>query len=281
MAQDTAQPQADLQRISYAQYGFDIGLPRGSSKVPVPVQAPDGSVEVFVYRGLAIAVGVGRIPANMSASSAMDDMVRRMNLMRTSFETGQGVMFRGASGTFTLTKEMARGLPPSMPFRPGASVQMTIYTTPLPRDPSLMLALYAGGPAVQAANVDNLAKLVLSSISFIELKPGANSPATQQPSDSGAVLTSGQIALCGKVQSIKAESKSLTMLADTVVAYGQKPANLSPPREKSVTYSELPKDVAVGSRIVVVGKNAGTGKPMNADSIKLESPTAPTKSPEE
>lgn len=277
LAQDTAQPRADLQRVSYAQYGFDVGLPRGSSKIPVPVQAPDGSVDVYTCRGLAIAVGVGKIPPNGSASTAMDEMVAKMNLGRTSFETAQGVMFQGASGSFIVTKEMAKGLPPSMPFRPGTSVQMTMYAAPLPRDPSRMVLFYSGGPATRAAEVETMAKSVVTSINFIGLKPGEKSTVAQPPADQGFVLTSGQIALRGKVLSIKPETKCLTMLADTVIAYGEKPVTLSPARQKIVMFSDMPDGTAVGSRILVVGKNAGTGKPINADSIKLETQAVPAK----
>jgi hypothetical protein len=276
MASVCAAQNDGVQKVIYAQYGFDFALPQGYVKMPVPVQAPEGWVEVFSNGALAAGVGVGTPPKGQSPATAADEMARKMGLARTSFTTPQGVEFTGASGTITLNKDMAKSLPPSLPFRPGMTVKMSLYMTRLPSDANRALIMYFGGPGERSSQVDSLAQIVLNSVNFTGLKPGRSTGAAQAQTD-GLALVSGQIALYGKVRSVKAETKCLTMLADRVTAYGQKPVALDPPRQKIVKYSELPGGVMVGSRVLVIGKNAGTGKPMNADVIRLETAAAPPK----
>lgn len=268
---------SDVQRISYAQYGFEFSLPKGYVKAPVPQNAPDGWIEVYTGGVLAAGVGTGKIPPGKSVTAEVDTMARREGLGRTSFTTPQGVQFSGVAGTIRLTKEMIRAMPPSMPLREGTSVRLSAYMTGLPGGPSRMLVFFFAGMAEQSSQVDGLATSVLNSLHFTGLKPGL-ATAGAQATNGGLSLVKGQIALYGKVEIIRTESRNLTMLADKVVPYGQRPAVLDPARQKVVMYSSLPAGVEAGCRILVIGRSAGTGKPMTADTIQVENPT-PEKNP--
>ena len=268
----------NAQRISYSQYGFDFSLPGGYVKVAVPQNAPDGWVEVYTSGAFAAGVGVGKMGAQNDPVSEADKLARKEELSRTSSRTPQGVAFAGAVGNVTLTKEMIKGMPPSLPLRAGMSIRMAMYMSRLPSDQARMLAFFFVGPPERASEMDSLTQFVLNSVNFTTLKPvQATANATSQILNGTLALAKGQIALYGKVESLKVESKSMTLLVDKVVAFRQPAVALDPPRQKIVRYSALPAGVVVGSRVIVVGKNAGTGKPMTADTIKLETPSAPGK----
>jgi hypothetical protein len=278
-ATSCAAEDANLQRISYSRYGFSFSLPAGFSKMPVPVQAPDGWVEAYSNGAVAAGVGVAKAPANQSIDSGIAKLGSQLGLGRSSYLTPQGVTLVGASGIFTMTKEMAKGLPPSMPFRSGMNIKMSVYMCKLPSDASQVMVLYFGGPAEQAGDIESLTQTALGSLTFANLKggDGSSSSSSAQSTPGGPALGKGEIALYGKVTSIKPDTKSLKMMADRVIAYGQQPVALNPAREKIVKYFDLPKDVAVGCRVIVIGKNAGTGKPMVANTIRLE--TTPSQAP--
>ncbi len=274
-AQDGGRQGQRLDRISYSQYGFELFLPRGSVRFAVPVQAGTTDfTEAFNCGGLGAVIMVPRLDKKESLIANMDALAGQIGLGRTSFKTPQGVDFAGVSGVLALTKEMIQGAPPSLQLRPGMRAKMSVYAADLPSDKTRRLVLVFVGPAERSSEVEDLAQIALDSITFTGLKRADNTTAANTAvSDArsqGLTLSRGQIALKGKVETISPQSKSLTMLADEVVAYGQSAVTLNPARRKIVNYSSLPEDVAVGTRILVIGPNSGTGKPMTAVTIVLK-----------
>ncbi len=82
--------------------------------------------------------------------------------------------------------------------------------------------------------------------------------------------------MCGVVDLVSAKRDRLTLLVDEATVYGGKPARLDPPREKTVLTRSLPASIVPGSRILAIGKNAGAGKPLNADRVEpVGAPAAP------
>lgn len=264
-----------LDRFSYSQYGFDLLLPRGAMRYVSPV--PSGAADVadaYNCGGLGVAVMIPKLDQKDSLNIDVDRLAGQTGLGRTSFRSPQGVDFTGASGVLVLTQDMISGAPPSLQLKPGMRAKMCVYAARLPSDRLRALVLVFVGPSDKSSEVDSLVQTVLNSIDFSGLKrsdsrPAAGAAAPDAPNQ-GLALSPGQIALKGSVKTISAESKSLTMLADSVTAYGQTPVALNPARQKVINYSQLPAGVSVGSRILVIGPNSGTGKPMRADAVVLE-----------
>lgn len=274
-AGDNASSERALDRFSYSQYGFELFLPRGTMRHVSPLPpGVAGLAEAFSWSGLGAAVIVANVGVQESLSLSVDRLAREIGVSRTGFKTPQGVDFAGASGILTLTRQMVEGAPASLQLRPGMRAKISVYAARLPSDTTLGLVLVFVGPAERSSEVDSLAQTVLDSINFTGLKRPENAPAAGAAApgtqSQGLTLSPGQIALRGRVESISAESKSLTMLADEVIAYGKSAVTLSPARRKVINYSSLPDGVAAGSRIMAIGPNSGTGKPMNAVKIVQE-----------
>ncbi|MCL5104970.1 MAG: hypothetical protein M1133_12770 [Armatimonadetes bacterium] len=94
-----------------------------------------------------------------------------------------------------------------------------------------------------------------------------NIPATPAAKPATAIKK-GDIALLGSVRSIAPNRKSLTMLVEQVTLPGMSPIPLNPARQKTVCFSKLAGGISTGSKIKVVGKNKGVGKPINADVLE-------------
>lgn len=281
-AQNGAQPASPGNAVDYPEFGFSLTVPRASTRNPVPAPMPGVTADSFLVGEVVIVVSVGKPPAGQTPSAAIEmalgQLANQLGTQRTSYLTAQGHEFKGAVGDVKVTAEMAKAHPLAMQaFRAGSSARLCVYAAVPLLAPDRALIIYVGGPSNRSTVVDNLAQSVVKSVTFntgkaITSKATPTASAATQVLDGKLSLNPGQIALYGEVKAIQAKPKELKMLVDTVVAYQQPVVELAPPREKTVMYTELPKDVKVGSRIVVVGKNTGTGKPITATTIQPEQP---------
>lgn len=282
-AQNGAQPASPGNAVDYPEFGFSLTVPRASTRNPVPAPMPGVTADSFLLGEMAIVVSVVKPPAGQTPSAAIEmaigQLTSKLGAQRTSYLTAQGHEFKGAVGDVKVTAEMAKAHPLAMQaFRAGSSARLCVYAAVPPLAPDRALIIYVGGPSNRSTVVDNVAQSVVKSVTFNTGKaiPSIAAPAASatptQVLDGKLSLNPGQIALYGEVKSIKDKPKELKMLVDRVVAYEQATVELVPPRDKTVIYAELPKEVKVGSRVVVVGKNTGTGKPITATTIQPEQP---------
>jgi len=264
---------ASARRVSYRSYGFDITLPAGATRI-------QGSSVVEAYQsgsyGLAVVVAPDEeIKAGGARGTSAITALRQFGFPGTECRTGQGVVFRGACGTVPGDANVLKGkgcLWVAAISTPGQPVRMAFFATPLPGWRGITLLLMVAGPPQAGNEVDKLANWFAGSVSFTGLKmaqeTGASpvAPPVQQTEE--LAPGKGEIALYGKVESLRSKARSLTMTVNTVMCFGQEPVDLKPPRQKVVVYKSIAKDIAVGSSVVVIGPNAGPGKPMKARVIR-------------
>jgi len=218
-------------------------------------------------------------------------------------ESKQGELFKG----FIRMIHLDLGNPLYVPLRKiladGTGVECTSMA-PLRDESGPILEVSVVGPRDRASEVETVARGIASFVSKTEAKPDASKesdaskvvkpavkPQQVKPDIKPAIkpvvkpvakpepkpapapkprpaLKNGEIELNGQVDSIAPDSKSVTMMVDSIKMPGQGSITLSPARSKTVFVKKLPKWVAAGARVVIVGKNTGIGNAMTADIIE-------------
>lgn len=273
-------------QLQYPRFGLTLSLPAASEKQSVTIPpGQDIFIEAFTGGGMAFAVfiapGKDGVPPTVLVEQAlmmMSMQAPQTALRRWNASSKQSLVFNGF--TFTIPREavqmaqegwIKQAIGAGMGVQSGAVVAM-------PGSSKYALGVVALGPKSNEMAVENAARYMATTVDFPAIK--TDRPPTASAGAAVAyewpVLQAGEIALGGVVDTISADRKRLSFLVDHVVAYGQKPAKLSPARAKTVLASRLADFVKPGARIVVSGKNTGQGKPITATRIApASSPTGP------
>lgn len=182
---------------------------------------------------------------------------------------------------------------------------------PLRDDPNAIVSVGVLGPPGRAEDIENYAKFAVFNVARTARRPGSpgqNGTSAVRPPrpDGGRVrpgakplapdgevrpapvemptpakprirpgLKKGDIELVGPVDKMEPARKRLTMIVDQITLPGGDPIKLDPPRSKTVLLRRMPKEVSVGTRIVVIGRNDGVGTPIRADFLDVAPPLLP------
>jgi len=248
-----------------------------SVEIPAPHRDFDGGKtpgslmdKGYESAGLAYDIVITPVAPEFRSRSALDEYLNKMlgltNRMqqyiasrhpseRWSVSSRNNMQFTGLTvDDFIMEASFSRIIPDHK-----ASVSIAIAA--LKSDYSQIALVSVVGPRGRRPEIEAAAKAMSQSVDKI------GSGNTQASANQG--LKPDQIELFGVVESIASDSRSLVMKADTVSTHGQANTHLDPPRQKTVLLNSLPTEIAVGSRIRVVGQNSGSGKPIRAETLSL------------
>ena len=118
----------------------------------------------------------------------------------------------------------------------------------------------------------NLGTLWLADVSLTEgaaLVPVADATPALPPVAAAPKPSAGEIALSGKITAVRAAARSLTLAATAVTSPDGKTTALPAPRPKTILVGpSLPfADLKPGMIVTVIGKDAGSGKPLTARAV--------------
>lgn len=123
----------------------------------------------------------------------------------------------------------------------------------------------------------NLGTLWLSDVSLVEGAAATPVPVTTPlpvPAAAAPKPSAGEIALSGKITAVRAAAHSLTLAVVSVTSPDGKTTALTTPRPKTVLVGASLSfaNLKPGASVTVIGKDAGSGKPMTARAIVASSP---------
>lgn len=281
-----AQPFA-VRVAKYPTWGFEIQVPRASVTHSLPVGNDVLLAEMHTYGDLVYIVKVTKTPPNTLASTTIEQTIQAMTKSpstlgpygRWEIDSKQGELFKGISRTFSLDDASEAEKTLLRKALRGREAFQSLCMAPLGGDEAeAILTIGVIGPKSRADEIENIAKFMAFNVTAISKT--ADSPPAPSRSDKASkvrnasvtvvrTLKKGEIELVGVVESIDPPNKAIVMLVDQVTMPGFKPIKLSPVRRKLVYYSKLPDGVNPQTRLSIIGKNTGVGKPMNADLIQI------------
>jgi len=276
--------------LTYPKFGFSVQLPADIQPVQAAPQQGAELFETYVCQGVAYGVVVLKSPRKDVRPSVLLEQALTMviavapdvRIARWQANSAQGLPFNGFSVTVPADK-IANAMEPWMRDIVGSdSVVQSGAVADIPGLVDTAVGLFTMGPKSRAAQVEQSARSAVGSLRWLNWQPGERAETRKQsaPQYPHPQLKAGEIQVCGVVDLVSAKRDRLTVLVDEATVYGGKPARLDPPREKTVLVRSLPDGIVPGSRILAIGKNAGAGKPLNADRIEpVGVPVAPASPP--
>ena len=266
----------DAQKVTWEVYqAYNISVEISSPHDSFNPSKTPGSLmdEGYLSGGLAYDVIVAPIAPALRSKAALDDYLNQMLGLTNRIQ--QAIASRHPSEKWNVSAKNGKEftgitiddfiMDPSFDKIASdhkASISMAIAA--LKSDYSQCLLVSVAGPRDRRSEIEAAAKAMAQSVD------NASSEASQAATP--PELRPDQIELIGVVKSISLRSKSLVMNVDTVNTRDQGSITLNPPRSKTVFASGFPKRIMVGSRLKVVGRNSGVGKPVRADVLLLMAP---------
>lgn len=122
-----------------------------------------------------------------------------------------------------------------------------------------------------------LGTLWLSDVSLVEGNgppPAADAPVTPTPTEAAPKPASGEIALTGKIISVRAAARALVLAVSVVTTSAGKSTTLPIARLKTVLVGASTSLAALkpGRTVTAIGADSGPGKPMTARAVTVSAP---------
>lgn len=286
--------------VLYTKWNFKVGMQTPYEKHALPTEDGVLVCDVYIRDKFAYIIKIIEISDDMITSTAIEQAIQ------TEFKAAPASAEARRWELYSRDKNLFKGLSRKMSADDvqatwarfvkdkvkGSAAYQSMSYAPLSDEASPMLCVGVIGPEDSAETIENEAKFLAFSVSRlpkagprVENAVGAEKSVKQPPTPKPPAQTApvkppapaqplplkkGDIELVGKVTSISANDKSLTMTVEQIRMPGQKPIKLNPSRPKTVFYTLLPDTCAVGTGITVIGPNEGVGKPITADTIGID-----------
>jgi hypothetical protein len=275
-----AQPFA-LRVARYPAWGFELQVPRASVTHSLPVSNDVLLFEMYVYGDFVYFVKTTKTPPNTLASTAIEQTIQAMTKAsstlgpygRWEIDSKRKDLFKGLSRATSLDDASEAEKTLLRKALRGREAFQSLCMAPLGGDEAeVILTIGVIGPKSRANEIENIVKFMaynVTAVSTQTIQSDKISTARNAIATAVRILKKGEIELVGIVESIDPDNKTMTMLVDQITMPGLKPITLSPARRKLVYYSKLPDGLESQTRLSIVGKNTGVGKPMKADLIRI------------
>lgn len=273
---------------AFPQWGLSAEIPKPFTRHPLPPSDSIPYSEVFISGDYAYTLEIIKIPTKLLASTFIEQSIQSdikltssAEAKRWELESRQGDLFKGITKPYQLT----------VPF-PGALQKMlggetgiqSVAMAPLNGESSPVLKIGIISSIANKTTAENKAKALATFVVFtgklnkiqpalvpkpVQVKP--NPPIVIKPKPiTPTFLRKGEIELVGVVKSIDTVEKKLVLVVTQIRLPGSNMQKRDPAVPKNVVLLFiLPKDIKLGSKISVIGKNLGVGKPIMADVILL------------
>ncbi|MEN6356800.1 MAG: hypothetical protein ABFD83_06915 [Armatimonadota bacterium] len=283
--------------VLYNRPHFSVEVPSSSEKHALIPTVDEEVHDVYIADGCAYVIRVIKVSDDLPASTAIEKIIQEQiksssklgSINRWEMDSRDKVLFKGCTRSVDVNEAFLNSL-----FGGSRCVECVAMAA-LGDEFSPIVSVGVIGRADQSDDIESLAKYLAFTVSIIPDKPALSaSPgkhilrpapnlrsATSRPGYSSKSkpvaptvqkprkLKKGEIELAGTVESLSMDSKSLVMQVSQITMPGSKPIKLDPQRSKAVLYKKLPLGIAAGSRIVVIGKNEGIGKPIRAGILAI------------
>jgi hypothetical protein len=237
--------------------------------------------EMYVYGDFVYFVKTTKTPPNTLASTAIEQTIQAMTKAsstlgpygRWEIDSKRKDLFKGLSRATSLDDASEAEKTLLRKALRGREAFQSLCMAPLGGDEAeVILTIGVIGPKSRANEIENIVKFMaynVTAVSTQTIQSDKISTARNAIATAVRILKKGEIELVGIVESIDPDNKTMTMLVDQITMPGLKPITLSPARRKLVYYSKLPDGLESQTRLSIVGKNTGVGKPMKADLIRI------------
>lgn len=278
--------------VVYNRPHFSVEVPSSSEKHALTPTNDEEAHDIYIADGCAYVIRIIKASDDLPASTAIEKIIQEQ--MKSGTKLGPTNRWEMDSRDKVLFKGCTRSIDVNEPFLVGlfggSRCVECVAMAALGDEFSPIVEVGVMGRNDQLDDVEALAKYLAFTVSVIPDKPALSAspgkliqhpvptlrnatsrpgysskskpaaPAAQKPQK----LKKGEIELAGTVQSISEDGNSLVMQVSQITLPGSKPTQLNPARSKTVLFDKFPSGIAVGSRIVAIGKNDGIGKPIRA-----------------
>jgi hypothetical protein len=284
--------------VVYSRLHFSLELPAPYEKHSVAPAANEDLHDIYITESRAYVIRVIKASDDLPASTAIEKIIQEQtqsgsklgSTNRWEMDSRDKVLFKGCTRSVDINEPLLKTL-----FGEGRCIEC-VSMAALGDEFSPIISAGVMGRADQSDDIEALAKYLAFTVRVVLDKPALpappgklirrpapalRSPASRPGYSSKSIsaaprlqqprpLKKGEIKLEGTIGSIDSRGASMIMQVSRITMPGSKPALLVPARQKEVLYSKLPPGVAVGNRIIVIGRNNGVGKPIRADVLAIQ-----------
>jgi hypothetical protein len=262
------------------QWGVSAEIPKPFTRRLLPPSDSIPYSEVFISGDYAYTLEIVKIPAKSLASTFIEQSIQSDikqasadEVKRWELESRQGELFKGITKPYHIIAPYPAALLKTLGGETGIQ---SVAMAPLNGESSPVLRIGIVSSTANKTDAENKAKALATFVVFTgklnKIQPAlVPQPIQVQPKPIvPTFLRKGEIELVGVVKSIDVVEKKLVLVVSQIRLPGSNMQKRDPAMPKNVSLLfMLPKGIKVGSRISVIGKNLGLGKPILADVISL------------
>lgn len=277
LASACALAQADKwETVRYEKWQAGVQIPSARSKHDLPAQ-PEGTMcELYAIGELACYIKITPTPETELASTAIERAIQAETrqseklgaVKRWEQNSKQGDLFKGFTGPIKLDggdpfqAEISRIIG-------GDTGIECVSMAPLGDDTAPIIRIGVIGPPNKQNEVVATARGMAALVTRYNISSGTHASPEPEPAPKPRpTLKKGDIEIEGVVTSVAADRKSVVLNAEFIRLPGQDRIALSPPRTKQVRLKSRLDWIVQGTRVILIGKNTGIGRPMTADVIE-------------
>lgn len=268
-------PQSE--KAEYEKWGFSVGVPPSADKISFQVDGDTLLSDVYVKDNLAYQIKITSITSDLLTPTEIEKAIQAVvstnnesEVVRWELETKEKRLFKGYNHDVTFDQETLGRMPYLQNILPDGKGVESVAMAQVTDDTSPILSVSVIGPKDKAMDVATRAKFTVYTVESLKKSgeekksptPNVEPGPVVKPPKTKPQLGKGDIELTGMIESLGKDGKSIVLLVDHIRLPDQPPAALDPARPKTVVFNQKPEDLKVGTKLLVIGKNQGVGKPI-------------------